>query len=261
MSAKIKANRNTIIAYMLLTISFCAMLISGYQLWNIQREDHESHERYEQLVNKVRPDGFVYVPPEVLSGYLNDVEILEMSIDFMALKEISKNAVAWLYSPNTVIDYPVMRTYDYDQYLRHLPDGTYNTNGSLFIDYNNMPDFSDSLTVIYGHNMKTGWMFGSLEGYKSQTYFEKHPYMYLYTASDNFRIDLIYGFVIEASEWREKAFMYKENLHDLLSYAAYNTTFTSEVRYTGNERVVALSTCSYEFKGARYVVIGVLRSC
>ena len=75
------------------------------------------------------------------------------------------------------------------------PDGTYNANGSLFIDYNNAWDFSDQLTVIYGHHMKSGQMFGSLKGYKGQAYFENHPYMYLYTDNGNYRIDLLYGCV------------------------------------------------------------------
>lgn len=190
-------------------------------------------------------DPQVYIPP--------------FDISFDKLAAINSDSVAWLYSPDTVIDYPVMKTKNYDHYLRHLPDGTYNVNGSLFIDYNNAPDFTDKLTIIYGHNMKSGQMFGSLEGYKKQAYFEKHPYMYLYTESSNYRVELIYGCVIAAGQWRERAFMYEENLSELLSYAAQNTTFTSEVKYTYGDKIIAMSTCSYEFDGARYVVLGVLR--
>jgi sortase B len=180
-------------------------------------------------------------------------------INFEKLKEINTDAVAWLYCPDTVIDYPVMKAKDYNQYLRYLPDGTYNLNGSLFIDYNNAPDFTEQLTVIYGHHMKSGQMFGSLKGYKGQAYFEKHPYMYLNTENGNYRIDLIYGCVIGSGGWRERAFMYEENLSELLSYAAQNTTFTSDVQYTRGDRIVVMSTCSYEFDDARYILLGVLR--
>jgi len=182
-----------------------------------------------------------------------------LEIDFEALRTINEDAVAWLYCSETPIDYPVMKADNYNYYLEHLADGTRNVNGSLFIDYNNAPDFSDKLTVIYGHNMKTSKMFGSLVDYKQQDYYEKHPYMLLLTEEDKYRIDLLYGFVIGAGQWRARAFMYQLNLDDLLAYAVQNTTFQSDAGYKEGDRIVAMSTCSYDFDDARYVLIGVLR--
>ena len=188
------------------------------------------------------------------------IYVPELDIDFGKLKQINKDTAAWLYSPGTEIDYPVMRADDYDYYLRHLPDGTWNLNGSLFIDYNSAPDFSGPLTIIYGHHMKyQNMMFGSLKGYKDQNYYDAHPYMYLYTEQKNYRIDLLYGCVVSAGKWREQAFMFGENLDALLSYAARNTTFGSAAAYREGDRIIALSTCSYEFDDARYVVLGILR--
>ena len=182
-------------------------------------------------------------------------------VDFETLRSINKDASAWLYSPGAIIDYPVMAATDYEYYLGHLPDGTKNANGSLFIDYNNAPDFSEQLTVIYGHHMKSGKMFGDLKGYKTQSFYEEHPYMFLYTDHANYRIDLLYGSVIDAIEWSEQAFMYEENLGDLLEFAKRNTTFKSNgVEYNEGDRIVVLSTCSYEFNEARYFVLGVLRN-
>ena len=187
------------------------------------------------------------------------VEVPDMNIDFAALTAVNPDVAAWLYCPNTAIDYPVVLAKDYDYYLHHLPDGTANANGTLFIDYN-WTDFGDELTVIYGHNMKSGRMFGSLTKYKEQSYFKAHPFFYLYTAGgEKYRIDLLYGCVIGAGQWRERAFMFKENVDALLAYAAHNTTFQSEAKYEKGGKVVVLSTCSYEFNDARYVVIGVLR--
>jgi len=245
--------KKKMIAWLILALSICAMAVSGYHLQENWRAYHEGKDAYEQLAGQVRPGG----PSEASGSALN---IPDMPIDFAALKKVNSDAAAWLYSPGTVIDYPVMRANEYNYYLHHLPDGTYNVNGSLFIDYNNAPDFTDRLTIIYGHHMRSGQMFGSLKGYKGQAYYEEHPYMYLYTALGNYRIDLLYGCVIGANEWRERAFMYEANLDSLLSYTAHNSTFTSGARYTPGDRFVAMSTCSYEFDGARYVVIGVLRA-
>jgi len=242
-----------IIAWLILVLSICIMAVSGYHLRETWQAYREGKDAYGQLAGQVRPGG----PSGTTGSTLN---IPDMPIDFAALKKVNPDAAAWLYCPDTVIDYPVMRADDYNHYLRHLPDGTYNVNGTLFIDYNNAPDFTDRLTVIYGHHMRSGQMFGSLKGYKEQAYFEKHPYMYLYTEHGNYRIDLLYGCVIGANEWRERAFMYEANLESLLAYAEHNSTFTSGVQYTPVDRVVAMSTCSYEFDGARYVVLGVLRT-
>jgi len=221
------------------------MTVFGHKIWGIWQAYRVGGDSYAQLAGLARPD------PEIPGE----------PIDFAALRAVSSDAVAWLYCPGTVIDYPVMRAKEYEYYLRRLPNGTYNVNGSLFIDYNCAPDFTDRLTVIYGHNMRSGQMFGSLKGYKGQAYYEKHPCMYLYTEQETFRVDLLYGCVIGAGQWRERAFMYEANLDALLAYAARNTTFESRAQYAPGDRVVALSTCSQEFDGARYVVIGVLRPC
>jgi len=226
------------------------MSIFGHQIWLIWQSDNASTENYALLADQVR-----HIKP-VPDATSNNPDV---AIDFTALRATNPDAVAWLYCPDTVIDYPVMRASDYNYYLHHLPDGTRNPNGSLFIDYNCPSDFSGYLTVIYGHHIKSGRMFGSLKGYKSQTYYEKHPSMYLYTEDSNYRIDLLYGCVIGANEWRNQAYMYEVNLDAFMDYAARNTTFTSRVQYNPGDQMVALSTCSYEFGDARYVVIGVLR--
>ena len=230
-------------AFLALLIGIGVMAYTGTRLLEAQRVYQEGNAAYEDLHGRVKK---------------NPAHAPEPGIDFAALQAIHPDAAAWLYSPGTAIDYPVMKAGDYAYYLNHLPDGTVNANGSLFIDYNCNADFNDPLTVVYGHHMKSGNMFGSLKGYKEQSYYEEHPYMYLFTKQGNYRIDLLYGCVIGAGQWRERAFMYPENTGALLAYAARNTTFTSGAAYAEGDKVVALSTCSYDFEDARYIVVGIL---
>jgi len=233
-----------IAAITVLLVSVAAMAFAWLRLTEMDQVYREGDAAYEDIGAQVKP---------------NPGSASPMEINFEALRAINGDAAAWLCNPGTVIDYPVMRAADYSYYLTHLPDGTENANGALFIDYNNAPDFSGQLTVIYGHHMRSGKMFGSLKGYKTQSYYDEHPYMLLYTPQGDYRIELLYGCVIGAGQWRERAFMYEENLPGLLSYAAHNSTFRSGAAYREGDRVVAMSTCSYEFDGARYVVLGVLR--
>ena len=318
MRMKRRKKRGKAIAWLILTLSLCAMAIAGIQLFEVWNTYQEGNEGYEQLIKRVRPGGLpmgseryeqptggerpdglagsescgrpIYgdtpdMPPMGNEPYeqwtagdhpverpafqasgasggharVKMIDVPDMSIDFTVLQTVNHDAVAWLYCPGTAVDYPVVRATDYDYYLHHLPDGTANANGSLFIDYN-WVDFTDQLLIVYGHNMKSGRMFGSLTNYKKQAYFVAHPYLYLYSAEgENYRVDLLYGCVIGAGQWRERAFMFKENIDSLLAYAAYNTTFKSHAQYEKGDKIIALSTCSYEFNDARYIVIGVLR--
>jgi sortase B len=246
------------------------MLLSGAKLHDTHQIYQIGDESYKSLVDQVRPAGLpVFRDPQTVAkdsgglgtepGKKANVEIPVSTIDFDTLRSINPDAVAWLYCPDTVIDYPIVRATDYNHYLHRLPDGTFNANGTLFTDYN-WKGFSDQFLIVYGHNMKSGLMFGSLSNYKRQDYFNAHPYLYLYTEEGgNYRVDLMYGCIIGAGQWRDRAFMFDVNLDSFLAYAAHNTTFISETQYAQGDKVIVLSTCSYEFDNARYVVVGILR--
>ena len=243
-----------LVATLVLFAALCVMGWAGVELFQVQQVYAEGDAAYEEIAGRVRggsgsapsKDDHMVSPDDPTLGPRPTIEpqvyIPEVEIDFSSLTAINKDSAAWLFSPDTVIDYPVMAAADYTYYLNHLPDGAKNANGSLFIDYNNAPDFSDPLTVIYGHHMKSGKMFGGLKGYKAQEYFDDHPFMYLYTEAGNYRIDLMYGFVIDALEWSEREFMFSRNVDALIAHAAGNTTFRSDINHKEGDRIVALST-------------------
>ena len=266
-------------AILVMLLGIGLMAYAGAELLQTDQIYKEGNSAYEELRINIRgsaggssdssrlpdrPDSVEYSKDteelEITPIYYTRIHIPEIEINFKGLKEINEDAVAWLYSPGTVIDYPVMQANDYSYYLDRLPDRTYNANGSLFIDYNSASDFSDKLTVIYGHHMRSGAMFGSLKGYKEQSYYDDNPYMYLYTENGNYRITLLYGFVVGAGQWRDRAFMFQENVKSLIAFAEYSATFESSAEYNEGDRLIALSTCSYEFNDARYVVLGILEN-
>jgi len=240
------------LAFALLVAALGVLIFTAYRYVQLQQAYRIAEDVYAQMRDQVVGSG-----SDAAGG---GTDAVARTVDFDALTRIDPNAIAWLYGPGTPIDYPVMQAFDYAFYLTHLPDGTYNASGSLFLDYNNAPDFSDRLSVIYGHNMNNGSMFGSLPSYKQQAYFDEHPTMFLTTPQRDYRIDLLYGSVVGAGMWRDRAFMYETNLEALLAFASASTTFRSDVTYTDTDRFIVLSTCSYEFDDARYLVIGVLRT-
>ena len=257
-----------VVALMALLLGIGMMILTYGRIAETKQTYKEGDAAYADIGNRVRERAQATASQQQAGGNgqaeaadgqteaNGKVYIPDIGVNFDILKTISGDAVAWLYCPDTVIDYPVMKADDYVYYLSHLPDGAQNANGSLFIDFNNASDFSEALTVIYGHNMRSKMMFGSLAEYKSQKYYEEHPYMYVYTKEANYRIELLYGCVVDAVQWREQSFMYEENVDALIAYAALNTTFESNAECSGGDRIVVMSTCSYEFENARYLVIG-----
>ena len=251
-----KSKAKVIAVSIILAIALAMGSFAGYMLWQQNQVYVEGDRQYEALSETVK--GGAAADTGKSGAETATADIFDIDIDFDALEEINSDTIAWLYCPDTAIDYPVMRADDYSYYLNHLPDGTYNANGTLFLDCNCSTYFLDRLFIIYGHNMKSGKMFGSLEGYKENKYYKEHPYMYLYTSKKQYRISLIYGCVISSKELKDAMYMYPKNVENLIDYAKENTTFSAAVHYDESSKFIAMSTCSYEFEDARYVVIGVL---
>ena len=94
--------------------------------------------------------------------------------------------MGWISDPAGSIDYPILQAANNDYYLNHLPGGTQNNHGSLFLDYRGSADFSDFNNLVYGHNMKDGTMLASLTGYADQDYYDAHSSLVLYTPQGNY---------------------------------------------------------------------------
>ena len=164
------------------------------------------------------------------------------------LYKLNSDIVAWIEIPDTPIDYPVLKSENYDYYLSHDIHKEYSKFGAIFIDqrlYNN--PFESKNFIVYGHNMGhwTDVMFGSLMEYKEKKYFDKHKYVYLYTpkiretyqivsvrevssSSDAYNIDFEKG---EFKNW----------INNVISKSIYPCTDN-----VGNvKHIMTLSTCTY----------------
>lgn len=84
-------------------------------------------------------------------------------IDFDKLTQINSDVVGWIEIPNTNINYPILQGKDNEYYLKKDIYKKYNSGGSIFLDYQNNPNFTDDNTVIYGHNLHLGQMFSDLQ--------------------------------------------------------------------------------------------------
>lgn len=100
-------------------------------------------------------------------------------VDFEGLQDVNDDIIGWIYIPKTNVSFPVVKGKSNNQYLYQSYKEEYLTAGSIFADYRCGKDFADRHTLIYGHNMHNGSMFGKLKKYASSEYKEKHPYVYI----------------------------------------------------------------------------------
>lgn len=188
--------------------------------------------------------------PEVV--YTPDPETI--TVDFAELTARYPDVVGYIYGANTRIQYPIAYTpTSNDYYLNRDLDGNLNANGSIFIEHLCAPDFSNHNTILYGHHMKSGLMFAGLVKYKDQSYYDAHPYFYIYTPTQDYKLNLFAGFVCAHDD---EVFALSLTQSQLEGMAAKSTFRSNIGTPTGN--VVTLCTCSYEFNNARYVVVGEL---
>lgn len=187
-----------------------------------------------------------------------EVRTSPLQVDFDTLQKQYPDLAAWIYSPDTPINYPVMYSGDNDYYLRRLPDGTANQNGSLFLDYRNAIDFSDLNCIIYGHNMKNSDMFGSLENYREQSYFEKHPVMYILTPDANYEMRLLGGYDTPPDSSAYDIPTSLEERDQLADMALRASVFESGYEPDGEGALVTLSTCTYGAANDRFIIVGYL---
>lgn len=242
-----------IIKFILLAICLIVFIYSAYKIYAYLKEENASKQFANELIEKAVTE----IPDEKI--YTNDITNeykSPLDIDFEVLNQENQDIVGWIYLENSPINYPVVQSNDNEYYLHRLINGEYNLAGSIFMDYRNNSNLEDNNTIIYGHNMKNNTMFGSLQEYKEQEYYENHKTIYYFTPKKNYAIELIAGYTISVeSDIYNLADIDKKELTDIIS----KSDFTSDIELKENDKLITLSTCAYEYDGARYVVIGILK--
>lgn len=181
-------------------------------------------------------------------------------VDFDALLEINPDVVAWIYIEGTNISYPVVQGQDNSYYLNHLIDGTVNGAGAIFLDYRNEKDLSDRNSVFYGHHMNNGTMFNQITAYKDQSFYDAHPAGLVITPGGCYRLEFFAGYITDMNSqaWKME-FASDEEYRLWLEQAISRSAFTAALKPEARDRVVTLSTCTYEYNDARFVLVGVMK--
>ena len=173
----------------------------------------------------------------------------DKKIDWDKLKKENSDIVAWLYIPDTVINYPVVKTKANSYYLNHDIYGKYSKYGSIFFDerlYNN--PFDSKNIIVYGHNMGhwTNLMFSTLLKYENSSYFKKHRYVYFYTEKENLKLDIVSVRVVSSASDAYNISFKKGEFKKWLNNACNKSIIPIKQQEYDLKQVVTISTCTYD---------------
>jgi sortase B len=179
------------------------------------------------------------------------------SMDFSRLSAENDEIVAWLTVDGTVIDYPVTQAKDNRYYLTHTAERRYSKRGAVFLEFRNSPDFSDFNSILHAHNLKGGKMFGQLPRFKEKAFFDAHATGTLYTPHKVYPLTFFSCAVTPpASDCYRYAFSSPAERAGHLQMLREISLNWREIDFDPEaDRLLTLSTCSYEYADARTVLI------
>lgn len=195
-------------------------------------------------------------------NYLN-----ENVMDFDVLWEYNKDIIGYIVIPGTKISYPILRSEDNSYYLNHNIDGSKGYPGCIYMESYNSPDFDDSITILYGHNMRNDTMFGTLDEYRKEEYRQENPYIIIYLPDEV----CVYELVV-ASKYSDEHLLvdnFKQEADDTYTFTGLegdeNMNFMDAINDYGaygayidldkveeTDKLLVLSTCASD--NMRYII-------
>ncbi len=214
-----------------------------------------------ELYNQLRTDAILDDAPATDQNITQQDTPYISPIDFDKIKKDNADIYAWIKIDDTCVNYPIVqRTNDNAYYLRRDFTGTFDWNGCIFTENYNSLTFNDKVTAVYGHNIKSGTMFGDLIKYSDKEYFDSHGSMTVYLPDCQKEYTLVAAVTFDNRHLLHYNDYNDSQQFDNLTYQLLNTRNLSTViaddaKINSDDRLVILSTCYYNQKDKRFLVI------
>lgn len=263
-----KESESTIIEGDNITVVLPDVTLDVIDEFNETLNSGEELEVAEEILDEVEEEVSIELPfisDELLaSGYEFK------SISFDELLEINDEVCGWITIDGTNIDYPVMYApnREDDFYLHHNIYGKYSSIGTLYTysgsnSLNNSQEDISDVTLMFGHNLKSGKMFAQLVKYYKQSFYDEHQFGVIYTPDEYvFKITFFAGIitpgVLDERVYRDE-FADENMFNEFVQYLIENSTFTSDVEVEFGDKIIGLQTCEYTAgDNSRYILYGII---
>lgn len=172
------------------------------------------------------------------------------------LSKINSDFKFWLSVENTNINYPVVQSKDNSYYLDKDFYKKDSISGTLFMDYRNK-SIDDKNIIIYGHNMKNKTMFNNLNKFKDADFFKKNNKIKITLNGKEFLYDVFSAYIVESDyDYLKTNFNNESDYQNYINDITSKSLYKSPIKVNSNDKIVTLSTCTYEFDDARMVIHG-----
>ena len=258
---KKKKKAGDVVLTIVLIAAICVFCYAAYNLYHIYTEYKKGSDEYNSIaqmaVTERDPDQDA--EEAETAGPAGSTLRPPLDIDFESLRKINTDVIGWIYvEALDGVSYPVVKGKDNEEYLHMTYEKNYNFAGTIFIDYENKPDFSDCNTLVYGHNMKNGTMFGQLKNFsKDDSAYNKSKYFWIFTPEKIYRYEIISAYTTAVDSDTYTLFKgpgqeFVDYMNKIVSYSDIKTT---PGELSVEDKIVTLSTCTGN-ESTRYVVQG-----
>ena len=206
----------------------------------------------------------VYEEPAVQITYTQEKDAPEILDEYKKIFNMNKKLIGWLKIDDTNIDYPVMQTSDNVYYLTHNINQEEDRNGALFMDAECDVINGSTNYIVYGHDMRSGNMFGKLDKYKKESYYKEHKYITFDTIYEKGTYEVMYAFESKVYKQEDVDFKYYQfidaisevefnsYMKEMASWSLYDTGVTARF----GDQLLTLSTCDKSTReNGRFVVV------
>lgn len=258
---KKKKKAGDIVLTVVLVIAICVFCYAAFNLYHIYTEYKKGLDEYNKIADMavMERDPDKEEQSDEAAGPDGPKLTAPMQIDFASLKRVNEDVIGWIYiEALDGVSYPVVKGTDNSTYLHMTYEKNYNFAGTIFIDYENSADFNDCNTLVYGHNMKNGSMFGQLKEFsKDEATYQKSRYFWIFTPEKSYRYEIISAYTTAVNSDTYTLFKgpgqeFQDYLNKITGYSEIKTT---PGEMTISDRIVTLSTCTGN-EATRYVVQG-----
>lgn len=247
---KSKNNKRIIFLVLAIIVLVCALAYIGVYIYNNYAAEQETTAL-----------------PITTTEAPSEPQLPPAEIDFAALQEQNDEIYAWIRIDDTEVDYPIVQSRTDDEfYLKHSAyDKSWIASGAIYTEGMNKTDFSDPITVIYGHNGYKTTMFTTLHYFEKEDFFESHPYFTIFMPQRKLTYQVVSAFKYDDRHIMNSFnFLNPEDLAEFQgeilspSSPVKNARQELDVPINENSKIVVLSTCITNQKSNRYLVCGVL---
>ena len=251
-----KKKKSDVLLTIALIVAIAVFCYAAFNLYHIYTEYKKGTDEYNQIeemaVTERDADSAEVAGP---NAQLKP----PIEVDFDKLKSVNEDVVGWIYVDALPdISYPIVKGKDNQTYLHQTYEKNYNFAGTIFVDYENSGDFSDCNTLVYGHNMKNGSMFGHLKKFReNDKLYKQDKYFWILTPERNYRYEIITAYTTGVNSDTYTLFKgpgeeFEKYLETIKGYSEIQTDDTD---LTIKDRIVTLSTCTGN-ESTRFVVQG-----